>query len=708
MKRTPPSLLDLPAELILLIVQHLDDAWELNSLCLTHSSLHRLLEASLYRHSVAHDDSFVLIYASLTGNISMFKKALGLAPNADVNAVINCCDPEYIAAAEHYHREDTVSSCCRARHDATFAATPEGSQVTWEEFTPLGCAVIHQHLDIVRLLVSHARIQIAFGFGEQSRPMRRAPCPVLHIAAHQGNVAILEALLQGLLANREQGVVDDPVEIRRALSSHYSNWDYVGVNGCPLYLAVLGGHADVAEMLLHGMKEHLGAEATAEVVRRVVLVEDNWGIPESEVRNALMQGLLAVKSGVFERLVCLLVEFGGVNSLGDMSTDLAMTGNVARLRFLVERGFMPKIKSISREIIGIGNTACKEQSPQGKAILLPLLHAAVANGHVETVRYLLDLGADPTARAGPLPTDEHRRRVDEGFTAFHVAMTGPDATLAAIVRLLIEPRGGRRQQFGRKSQEVDGEHDNDNDDYYNSLGPSISWRALSPKGLTPLMLLALRGQHTKGDAYVPYHRRHRQSDRSTSTKIKKTPNCAAALHMLASHGADITAKSLPSTDSPPRSVLYLTAARGCYFCVRVVLQILGYERTIAAMQREWHPIPRWSGLQYLPGECASKSPDRMLSVVVMPREGGEHVAHWRNQLGTALWDEFGERTEEIELRRRAVDEFRESWDEGRVVLDDTKKEKKNGRAKRRRRRRERIEARPEDVTRVHDRLETCR
>lgn len=698
MERRPPRLPDLPAELILLIVQHLDDAWELNSLCLTHSSLHRLLEASLYRHSVEHDDSFVLIYASLTGNISMLKKALDLAPNADVNAVINCCDPKYIAAAEHYHREDTISSCCRARHDATFASTPGGSQVTWEEFTPLGCAVVHQHLDIVRLLVSHARIQIAFGFGEQSRPMRRAPCPVLHIAAHQGNVAILEALLRGLLANREQGVIDDPVEIRRALSSHYSNWDYVGVNSCPLYLALLGCHADVAEMLLHAMEEHLGAETTAAVVRRVMPAGNNRGIPESEVRNVLVRGLLAIKSGVFERLVCLLVEFGSMDSLGDMSTDLAMTGNVARLRFLVERGFMPEIKSISRE----------EQSPQGKAILLPLLHAAVANGHVETVRYLLDLGADPTARAGPLPTDEHRRRVDEGFTAFHVAMTGPDATLAAIVRLLVESRGGGgRQQFGRESQEVDGEHNNDNDDY-NSLGSSISWRALSPKGLTPLMLLALRGQHTKGDAYVPHHCRHRQSDRSTSTKIKKTPNCAAALQMLASHGADITANSLPSTDSPPRSVLYLTAARGCYFCVRVVLQILGYERTIAAIQRQWHPIPHWSGLQYLPGECASRSPDRMLSVVVMPREGGEHVAHWRNQLGTAFWDEFGERTEEIELRRRAMDEFRESWDKGRVVLDDTKKEENNGRAKRKRRRRERIEAQSEDVTRVHDRPETCR
>ena len=92
----------------------------------------------------------------------------------------------------------------------------------------------------------------------------------------------------------------------------------------------------------------------------------------------------------------------------------------------------------------------------------------------------------------------------------------------------------------------------------------------------------------------------------------------------------------------------------------------------------------------------------MIVAVLPPVKGGEHVARWRNQLGPAFWDQFGEREEEVEIRRRAIEEFRESWGDRRRVRDFAEERNNRnvseGRARRRRRRQERVEARSKHKT----------
>jgi len=122
------------------------------------------------------------------------------------------------------------------------------------------------------------------------------------------------------------------------------------------------------------------------------------------------------------------------------------------------------------------------------------------------------------------------------------------------------------------------------------------------------------------------------------------PGCAAVVKLLLSAGADVHARSLgggvdnlhqgDDPETSPRSILYLTATQGCYWCRRAVLSGLGYEAAVAMMDMEHLPPATGRRLR---------------------------LRSWRRLLGRAWHDEFGWRAEEEERQAKRKGRWKMKW-----------------------------------------------
>ncbi|KAH7014534.1 uncharacterized protein B0I36DRAFT_398323, partial [Microdochium trichocladiopsis] len=249
--------------------------------------------------------------------------------------------------------------------------------------------------------------------------------------------------------------------------------------------------------------------------------------------NDLVRELHRADQDLFEALIKTLVAHGANLYEWPLAVAPAAAGNLVKVRFIVESGAM-----------SASGTDQRVREPDTTTPwMLRALHTALWNGQVDIVRYLLEHGPDPAARAvAPYGY--------AGWTALHIAMRGPDKTLVTMVGLILE-HAGRRHSSGTVSDLVD-------------------CRTTGVRLMTPLECLLFHGRHAILRRKEGYGHPH-------------GAGCAQTVQLLLDRSIDLATNNpiAPSPDQEWHRVLYCAAHCQCYACIRVVLAKMGYERAAA-------------------------------------------------------------------------------------------------------------------------------
>ncbi|KAI3043621.1 hypothetical protein CBS147353_11836 [Aspergillus niger] len=154
-------LLDLPGELLLCVMDHLERAKDIHSLCLTNSQVYRQLLPALYRFNVRFENSSALHWAARYGKLELVQTICYY--RARVNVYLLGYTPLHYAAmfgqapvVRWLLSYDGIDVNCRG----------EGLGLT-----PLGVAVRREDVEVVQVLLSDARTDINAGSRDNKTPL---------------------------------------------------------------------------------------------------------------------------------------------------------------------------------------------------------------------------------------------------------------------------------------------------------------------------------------------------------------------------------------------------------------------------------------------------------------------------------------------------------------------------------------------------------
>ncbi|CAK40098.1 uncharacterized protein An08g12230 [Aspergillus niger] len=143
-------LLDLPGELLLCVMDHLERAKDIHSLCLTNSHVYRQLLPALYRFNIRFQNSSALHWAARYGKLELIQTMC--VYRARVNVYLHGYTPLHFAAmfgqapvVRWLLSYDGIDVNCRG----------EGLGLT-----PLGVAVRKKDVEVVQVLLSDAHIKL--------------------------------------------------------------------------------------------------------------------------------------------------------------------------------------------------------------------------------------------------------------------------------------------------------------------------------------------------------------------------------------------------------------------------------------------------------------------------------------------------------------------------------------------------------------------
>ncbi|KGO77625.1 hypothetical protein PITC_074510 [Penicillium italicum] len=264
------SFTNLPNEVILLLIPHLQYENEINALCCTTQWLHKLLNPILYKRSLTQrNGGYTLEWAAINGSVSTVQLILkaGAPPNA--------CGGEqwqpFALAALHGHSaiirllyERGINPC--STDNDWKNRLDKGSKnhldnrpyfEGWEEGHPLSMAASSGHVSVVNLLLEYGvRPDLLTGYHEEKT--------ALHLAAEKGHLDVIHVLADaGSPINAQDGSGATPL----ALAAQEDYLDVVqfllsrGANpnvslegwGTSLCMASRFGNIDVVRCLLdHG------------------------------------------------------------------------------------------------------------------------------------------------------------------------------------------------------------------------------------------------------------------------------------------------------------------------------------------------------------------------------------------------------------------------------------------------------------------------
>ena len=216
--------LDLPGEVVLLVVTHLEYAYEINALCCTARRLHGLLNRVLYKHSLAQrDEEYMLEWAAINGPASTVRLIL----EAGVPDALGGLEQAFALAAIHGHSEiiellyQHGVNPCSTDSDWTNYFDENSDVLNGEEGHPLSMAAAHGHVPVVSLLLNYGvPVDLHTGIGEKRT--------ALHLAAEKGHLDVLRVLVDA--------------------GSQIDMQDYAGTT--PLHFAVHEGHLEAVQFLL--------------------------------------------------------------------------------------------------------------------------------------------------------------------------------------------------------------------------------------------------------------------------------------------------------------------------------------------------------------------------------------------------------------------------------------------------------------------------
>ncbi|GLA33174.1 ankyrin repeat domain-containing protein 60, partial [Aspergillus niger] len=154
-------LLDLPGELLLCVMDHLERAKDIHSLCLTNSHVYRQLLPALYRFNIRFQNSSALHWAARYGKLELIQTMC--VYRARVNVYLHGYTPLHFAAmfgqapvVRWLLSYDGIDVNCRG----------EGLGLT-----PLGVAVRKKDVEVVQVLLSDARTDINAGSRDNKTPL---------------------------------------------------------------------------------------------------------------------------------------------------------------------------------------------------------------------------------------------------------------------------------------------------------------------------------------------------------------------------------------------------------------------------------------------------------------------------------------------------------------------------------------------------------
>lgn len=219
------SLLNLPNEVILLLVPHLEYENEINALCRTTRRFYALLNPILYKRSLTQQNGgYTLEWAAINGSAPTARLVL------EAGAPPAACGGEpwqpFALAAIHGHSEiirllyDHGVGPCSINNNWK-NDIDDGNRANWEEGHPLSMAASHGHVSVVNLLLGYGmRPDLTTGHNEERTS--------IHLAAKNGHLDVVRAL-------------SDAGSAINALD---------GQGATPLAFAAWNGHLDIVQFLL--------------------------------------------------------------------------------------------------------------------------------------------------------------------------------------------------------------------------------------------------------------------------------------------------------------------------------------------------------------------------------------------------------------------------------------------------------------------------
>ncbi|RDW68869.1 uncharacterized protein DSM5745_08629 [Aspergillus mulundensis] len=284
------SLLALPNEILLMIIESLTEEWDIWSLIQANHRLYALGRPRLWRHNAVHENSEALIWAVETEQLDKMQYAL------DHGANVNC--------------------------------------VNWHDETPLMIAVKEDRLDIVDFLLKVPNLDADF------RHPKVTTKTALQLACLLGRLEIVERLIRrpevrmddahNNILLRNAAEMGDTKQLALLLSDPAANPNLLSSYGyvpcTPLMAAVQSGRVEAARFLLDHPRNNLGtldpmgspALYYAFRTNRVEMVQlflDRGADINQVFRNNDTMLCQAVKAG-YENMVSFLLSRGADPSLG--------------------------------------------------------------------------------------------------------------------------------------------------------------------------------------------------------------------------------------------------------------------------------------------------------------------------------------------------------------------------------------------------------
>ncbi|CAI7605534.1 unnamed protein product [Penicillium palitans] len=219
------SLLNVPPEVILLLVPHLEYENEINALCRTTRRFYALLNPILYKRSISRrNGGYTLEWAAINGSAPTARLIL------KAGALLAACGGEpwqpFALAAIHGHSdiirllyEHGVDPCSINNHWKN--DMDDGKRANWEEGHPLSMAASHGHVSVVNILLKYGmRPDLPAGHNVERTS--------IHLAAMNGHL--------------------DVVRVLSDAGSAIDAQDWKGAT--PLAFAAGNGHLDIVQFLL--------------------------------------------------------------------------------------------------------------------------------------------------------------------------------------------------------------------------------------------------------------------------------------------------------------------------------------------------------------------------------------------------------------------------------------------------------------------------
>lgn len=219
------SLLNVPPEVILLLVPHLEYENEINALCRTTRRFYALLNPILYKRSISRrNGGYTLEWAAINGSAPTARLIL------KAGALLAACGGEpwqpFALAAIHGHSdiirllyEHGVDPC--SINNNWKNDMDDGKRANWEEGHPLSMAASHGHVSVVNILLKYGmRPDLPAGHNVERTS--------IHLAAMNGHL--------------------DVVRVLSDAGSAIDAQDWKGAT--PLAFAAGNGHLDIVQFLL--------------------------------------------------------------------------------------------------------------------------------------------------------------------------------------------------------------------------------------------------------------------------------------------------------------------------------------------------------------------------------------------------------------------------------------------------------------------------